>query len=278
MHTCYNREVKDFASDAQWRRQRLTLWELHERVLRGGKSISPIFRVPWLTLRCFRIDWLHAADLGVSPTFLGNLFYVVSTKLDGRTFKDRIQGLWERVQDHYMRNDIEDRMQNLTPTMVRQAGKAPKLRCNAAQCRALVGFGATIAETLLDAENPREQAMITAARHLNECYKTLSGDSIFHADLLQEHSIRFAAAYVAISQTSTDPRFWRIKPKLHLFLELASEPGGQPSRCWTYRDEDWGGSVAQVARRRGGLLSVQAFSKSVLHHFKIHQPMIRMMG
>ena len=84
--------------------------------------------MPWLTLRCFRIDWLHAADLGVSPTFLGNLFYVVSTKLDGATFKDRIQGLWERVQDHYMRSDIEDRMQNLTPTMVRQFAKQAKHR------------------------------------------------------------------------------------------------------------------------------------------------------
>ena len=70
---------------------------------------------------------------------------------------------------------------------------------------------------------------------------------------------------------------WRIKPKLHMFLEVCSD-GSKPSAYWTYRDEDWGGTVAQFCRRRGGLLSVRAFSANMLQRFSIYQPMVRMMS
>ena len=57
-----------------------------------------------------------------------------------------------------------------------------------------------------------------------------------------------------------------MKPKMHLFL----------GRGKAGRDEDWGGSVAKMARRRGGLLSTAAFSSNVLHRFRMQQPVIRM--
>ena len=62
----------------------------------------------------------------------------------------------------------------------------------------------------------------------------------------------------------------------HLFLELCSS-GEQPARFWTYRDEDFGGSVAQLSRRRGGLLIVQQFSSGMLARFRM-QPVPRLMG
>ena len=118
--------------------------------------------------------------------------------------------------------------------------------------------------------------MICAAESLNQCYMALSSESIFASDVLQHHSTMFALQCVALElHVGKERKEWKVKPKLHLFLELCSE-GSKPALFWTYRDEDFGGSVAARSRRRGGVLSVPAFSKNLLTRFQIHQPTIRM--
>ena len=88
--------------------------------------------------------------------------------------------------------------------------------------------------------------------------------------------MRFALQYVSLRNAhADDPKAWRIKPELHMFLELCSE-GPHPAKFWNYRDEDWGGSVARMARRRGGELHALTFSTNVLSRFKVQQPVIRM--
>ena len=59
-----------------------------------------------------------------------------------------------------------------------------------------------------------------------------------------------------------------MKPKLHLLLELGLE-GSNPSSSWTYRDEDFGGSMAHLSRRRGGLLKPLPTSSNLLRRFAI---------
>ena len=78
----------------------------------------------------------------------------------------------------------------------------------------------------------------------------------------------------SIGLQPTGTRNWRIKPKLHLFLHLCSD-GGRPSLFWTYRDEDYGGTVARYSRRRGGLLSARGMSEGMLDRFRM-EPMICM--
>ena len=173
--------------------------------------------------------------------------------------------------------EVGDRLQDLTKGMIQSSGKAPKLRCSGAVCRALIPWAAAAADSILDASCPLEHQMIIAAQHLEACYKCLSKDSIFYADLLQDNSIKFAASYVALSVATADsPTTWRVKRKMHMFLELCSE-GVQPSMFWCYRDEDWGGFVAKGAWRRGGLLSVQAFSSNVHTRFSSYQPFVKML-
>eukprot|EP00972_Heterocapsa_arctica_P027806 4090176-Heterocapsa_arctica.AAC.1 len=48
-------------------------------------------------------------------------------------------------------------------------------------------------------------------------------------------SIQFALQYVSLEAGSLDPKSWRVKPKLHVFLEVCSE-GGRPAMYWNYRD------------------------------------------
>ena len=92
---------------------------------------------------------------------------------------------------------------------------------------------------------------------------------------LKEHSIKFALQYVGLHDVLNpgDDRLFRIKPKLHFFLHLCSD-GGNPAMHWCYRDEDFGGSVAKAARRRGGMRKPSSTSMRVLTLLKISNPRI----
>ena len=246
-----------------------------QTILENGAKISPLFTIPWVTKDLCRIDWLHCADQGVTADWLGNLFIMFVSKMEGGSHATRVNALWDRVQQFYTEKSVGDRLHNLLPTMLKQPKKSPKLRGSAAQVRALVPFALKCAEDLLAGGSPAEIAALVGTRHLSECYKALSHESIFFADVLRENSIAFALQYCALEQFFEHPKAWRVKPKLHLFLEICSE-GSKPALFWTYRDEDFGGSVSRLARRRGGLLSVRAFSNNLLQCFRMQQPMVRM--
>ena len=261
--------------DAAWGSQPLSNDELLQRILENNQRVSPIFTVPWVTSRIFRKDWLHCADQGVTSEFIGNVFHYLRDKLEGRTVKLRTARLWERVQNFYEAKNVQDRLQILTPSMIKMDKKGPALRSSAAQCRAPVPFALEIAQELLPPAEPKEQAMIAAARHLRNCYDALSSASIFFADTLREESKEFALQYVALRAIETDAKLWKVKPKLHIFVEICSE-GSKPATFWTYRDEDVGGSVAKTSKRSGGNKGVQAYSHNTLSRFLIKQPVIRM--
>ena len=63
---------------------------------------------------------------------------------------------------------------------------------------------------------------------------------------------QFLLLYVSLSESDESKVFWRFKPKHHLFQELTEYDNCNPSQNWTYRDEDFGGTVAAISRRRGG--------------------------
>lgn len=259
---------------AAWRQRPMSNDDLLQFILENGATISPIFSVPGVTNHIFRIDWLHCVDQGVAADFLGNIFKISCQKMPGENIKIRCAGLWARLQAFYTRNSVGDRLQNLVPTMFLQPKKAPKLRCSAAQCRAMIPFALEMVAGFSDNDAVESTAKL-AVMHLDQCYKALSRSSIFAADVLQEHSVKFGLLYVALERAHEGTRDFKVKPKLHLFQELCSERG-KPALCWNYRDEDWGGTVSKMSRRRGGLLSVQAFSANMLHRFKMQQPVIRM--
>ena len=115
--------------------------------------------------------------------------------------------------------------------------------------------------------------MMVAAADLAKCYSCLSSQN-FDQQVMRESSIRFARQFVALEQFHGG-KFFTVKPKMHLFLELASGRN-KPSTCWTYRDEDFGGSCARMSRRRGGLLNPTATSSGLIARFRIKQPMIHL--
>lgn len=243
-------------------------WDVILRILNEGFQVNPLLQIPWVTTKICRADWLHVTDQGVTPDFLGNLFFVCQSKLPGRSVRERVLALSGRMQAFNARNGVQDKLDVLLPSLFMQKKKGFKLRCSAAKARALVPFAAELATELLSPEEPEEDALRLAATHLKDLYATLSAECIFQTDLAQEHSRKFALLYVSLHDFyhARDDRRFRIKPKLHLFMHITQD-GSRPARHWNYRDEDWGGSVARLCRRRGGLLSCSAMSRNVLQRF-----------
>ena len=273
---CTPSQIRDVGLDAPWRKpeQRMSHWDLMRHIQENGRTPSPIFSAPWVRSSIFKIDWLHAVDHGVAQVFLGNLIDTFVQRFPGANKKERYRALWQHMRAWYEANNVEDRIDHLVPNLVRQNNKAPLLRASAAKVRALVPYGVELTSAMGDNDSPQDVAAKSAAFHLNQCYKALSED---HGDLLgalPEHSRKFAWQLVALERSTSDRLRWQVKPKLHLFLELCLE-GGRPSLCWTYRDEDFGGSCARMSRRRGGLLSPTATSECLLQRFAIKEPIVR---
>ena len=271
-------QVCEVGADASWRRERLTHWDVINRMYMQGKTPSPLFNAPWVTKDIFRRDWLHASDLGVAADFAGNALKLLQTKFAGANKKDRTQALFGNICEWYERNHIpaSNRLQLLTTGMIQASKKSPKLRANAGIVRKLVPYLEEATRLRLNAADPLEGAVVQAAHHLNECYAALSNDCIFHASLMQRNSRLFALQYVALAQAHDGRRDWVLKPKMHTWLELNSEHS-RPALFWTYRDEDYVGGVSRMARRRGGDHSVPALSRQVLESFRVKQPIVRIM-
>ena len=114
--------------------------------------------------------------------------------------KLRCQALWAEMQQWYRATGVKDTLQNLSLTMLQQRGKQPKLRANAAQVRALVPFACVLAQRLLVADRSQKVlAMLTAARLLYDCYRSLSSQTPKRAELLDHSSRRLALQLVALA-------------------------------------------------------------------------------
>ena len=261
--------LRDFSLTAPWRQpeERLDHWGLMARWQEQGVEPSPLLACPFLVSSCFAIDWLHAVDQGVGPDFLGNLFWHVLPLL-GPNKKAQVSALFLRVQEYYKAHPaVDSRYDDLTVQMLKKPKCGPKLRGRAAEVRGLVPFGVQLSDELLTGGDQISLTICRCAKHLLGAYDQLSSNS-FSSDSLQLHVRQFCVLYSALEDIQNKPelKLWRVKPKFHLFCELAIE-GNCPSLQWTYRDEDFGGTAAKVSRRRGGKNSVLSMGTNLLSKF-----------
>ena len=269
--------VREVCSTAPWRSEHLSNADCILRIMRSRGVVNPLLTAPWVTTSIFRMDWLHVSDLGVTADFIGNFFHEVLDMFPGNNKKERSASLFQEMVEFYNAKGTQDRFDVMLPTFFESGDKPYKLRGSAAKIKALVPFVWQLAEEILDTRIPKQSAMRQAAYHLNEVYSALAANHPSPAASMKEHGIKFAIQYVALHDhcNPADDKAWRIKPKLHLFLHITSD-SSLPRLTWTYRDEDFGGSVARMARRRGGCLNCAATSATVLQKFKISNPNIRL--
>ena len=261
--------MREFGRDADWKKSenRLSHWQLMERILQNGKTISPLFSCPGFTSDLVAIDWLHCVDLGVCADFLGNLFSMMVKKQAGRTKDEKLIAFYKKIQKYYAEEGVTDRLDDLTWLMIQKKGsKSPKLRASASEARKLVPFARQEAARCLSTGSEEETTALQAAIHLEKCYNCLSD---FQSATLQTESTGFLLLYKALEQNanSVGKCAWKIKPKFHIWQELCMMDSN-PVSHWVYRDEDFGGYVAQVARRRGGKPTVRACGEQVLNKFR----------
>jgi hypothetical protein len=269
-------QVHEAGENANWRSNRYTTQEFLTACILRGKTLCPLFSVPGVENTIFRVDWLHSVDQGIGSDFLGNLFEMLIDKMPGTTKDARCGALWAEINQYYETHDVKDRFKNFAFKNIRtETTDAPKLRgCNAASCRALIRFGHEAAQRHLSDADPREQAAKAAAYHLFMVYESLSDRVIFRKEVMEASSKAFALQFEALRDCSEDP-LWRIKPKMHLFLEMCS-CDCRPNLFWTYRDEDFGGSIGHQSKMKGAWRRTYAFSKHAVDLFAMKNPEPRM--
>ena len=230
-------------------------WQNLWRIKNKHGDIPPLFGAPGCRSSVFSIDWLHAADQGVSADFLANLMTTILAQWEG-TEKEKLGRLFAHIQKYYKDVQAESRLDNLTAGMIRKdSNKSPKLRSKAGECRALIGWIPRACTDFLDPANPE-----------HECYACLSVEH-FDKDKLATAARKFLTIMNALESFCEHERRWRWKPKFHIWLHLCEESLDSPSLSWVYRDEDFGGSLSRISTRRGGNNTAQAVSAMVLNMF-----------
>ena len=234
----------------------MTIWDHHIRWQEKGLRPSPLIGAPGLRMKCFRVDWLHCVDQGVAADFLGNLFCMIMGHLDGATETQRLKSLFVLIQEFYKGKILAAKLDNLTLGMLRPkaANAPPKLKCKAAECRCLIPFAVEMAERfLINNNNQEESAAKHAANHLAACYDALSDSAGSSSRIyLKENCRKFCLIYVALERFGAANGRWRVKPNLHLFQEMCEMCDSKSSLTWTYRDEDFGGTMAELSKIKGG--------------------------
>lgn len=243
-------------------------FQVLSRMLQDGKSLCPLLGCPCFSTEVFQLDWLHSIDQGVTPVWLANMFWMMLPKFPGNSRDEKCRQLFLELQAWYARHpEIDSKLDNLYVSMIKAAGKGPKLRSRAGEARALVPFALELAMAKLSDQVPAEQAAKQSAVHLNACYNCLSA-ARFDEAVLAENCKAFCLLLVALEATSVAPKLWTVKPKVHQMQELCEFSGGTiPSMTWTYRDEDFGGYMSKTSRRRGGANTPVATSRNVLEKY-----------
>ena len=97
-----------------------------------------------------------------------------------------------------------------------------------------------------------------------ECYTCLSHTCSRPAGYLKNQAAIFGEHVAKLHKLKPDK--YALLPKMHLFQELCSI-GIQPSDGSLYREEDFGGSLAQMAHREGGPDTALSTSRLCLSRF-----------
>ena len=200
---------------------------------------------------------------------MGNLFLALEAKMPGSNQGQRCKELWRHMQMFYKAFNVKDCLKHLTTKNYHgTATEPPKLKGGSAACtRALIRFGKIMAKRFLVDTDPREAAMKSAAWHLWQCYNSLGKvGALYRKEVFEESSRLFAQQYYALFLAVGNGVAWRVKPKMHLFLELCSEDT-QPNLFWTYRDEDFAGTVARQCKMRGSWKKLSSFSGHALNMY-----------
>ena len=222
------------------------------------------------------IDVLHICDLGVTQDLIGNVLweFISGGFVTGRTISDRVKQTALRLKAHYKALQTPVRIDALSAEMIRREGKGPKLRAKGAETKNALPFAMELALEMAAAKPTTHYKSVAAAcSALMDFYVLLDNDE-WLPDAASVACRRFCVLFAALSQEADDSRYWKLKPKVHLFQELVefqSHHLGHPAKYWTYQDESFVGMVAKLAFSRGGPRNVASAAQRTLDRYRALQ-------
>ena len=204
----------------------LTHEQFVQRQQEHGHSVSNLSGCPGFRNTCIKHDWLHAADLGVAADVLGGTFqYIADFYMEGASKKERCMSLFKEMQCFYREHNSQNRLPTLTPGMLTKEDKKSKkkswlkIRAKAGEARSLISFNKLIVEKLCGKDDQFETKLRQTARALEGCYSCLSLDT-WTKELLENNARKFAQYFLALTKMDGN-KYFRAKPKLHVFLEFS---------------------------------------------------------
>ena len=220
--------------------------------------MSPLFDLPLFTFKNICIDILHACDLGVTQDIVGNiLFLALGIVFLGSNRKHQMDSLNLQLKDHYRVFKTKNRVGFVSEDMVKRSGKSPKFRAKGAETRHIVPFCLIVAKKFHEIVNDdMSMTMVRLMTSLMDFYMCL-GHSPFPYDEFKSAGQKIVLFFTALRSEaeSRGKDLWKLKPKLHLLLEMTqytAEETGDPGLYWTYADEDFVGMVSAIGESRGG--------------------------
>ena len=265
----------DVSLSALWREMIFTMSAHAKDLAKKGMSMSPLFSLAGFLLAYINIDVLHACDLGSAADAVGAFFCeLVNGKsgfLNGATQQQRVAQLWSRIRKMYCEMRTPNRLQTLTPEMIRKKkkGSKPKLRAKAAEMRHLVPIAVKLATQFHEhVGSVYSKTILDMLSRLLDFYMSI-GIPAFDANTTFDIIQDFAVLMKALSKSKEGAGTFYLKPKLHLMQELARDlfTSGDPSLYWTYLDEDFVGYISGMSGSRGGPRNPTSIPESVFQRY-----------
>ena len=282
---CYAtpQDFKDCSSSAEWKRCRRTPVQWHAELARAGKSCS-LWSVPGVSSEIVMVDWLHSADLGVTADISGNiLLELVDASSIAGDRQVRMKGLWSEIQAEYDRQGVskDQRFPVLRVNHFLTPKKSPKLKGKAAHIRYFVPVLNSVVQRLVQGHDHHSTAVRNCMDNLARCYTCLD-PRLFDSSKLATAATKMGVLYVALEEEQLRAgvrKRWKVKPKLHLFMELChflclERQRGNPRNFWTYCDETHGHTMRETAVSRGGRNSSSSSAYRMLNMFVSHHDLL----
>ena len=253
-------DIRDSSASAAWRTHRKTAVSFHHQ-LKETEKFCPLWSVPGVSCKVVVVDWLHCADIGVTADILGNILLELVDAVAGAGDRQvKMVSLWRQICDEYDAQEVPaaNRFPNLRlKSFFATAKKSPKLKGKAAHIRYFVPVLECIVRKTMQPNDHHSRTVMSCMFHLAACYECLQD---FEAEKLDINARKMALLYCALEKEQMDAgvqKRWKVKPKLHLFLELCSNiclerQRGNPRNFWTYADESHGGHARASGRAQGG--------------------------
>ena len=197
--------------------------------------------VPFFSWTMLKLDWMHAADLGVLVCVLGEVLWSllpVLASAGGRpTAAVRERGLIElkrRLKRYYEERKVTNRLPLKRLTLGKVKSKAgPKLKAKAAQAKDLLDFAVDLAQEFKEDGSDLARHRCQMMEELAAMYSLVRKHEVSADELMawRAHAAMFAFQYASCG--------FKFYPKFHYLMHIPEqvEQSGVLRSFWVYAEE-----------------------------------------